>query len=415
MPNGEGRRISAIGITVFVNGEITRQFYSLVNPETWFQPYVVKLIGITPEMVETAPTFPELWPQIEPLFHGSVLVAHGAGNDLKALSHCLRHYKIEWEPLVPYLCTVDAACACYPERQGYSLDLMCEDFGIALQHHHALSDSAACGKLLLRCMADGLDADRLVKQFDLTAGHNEKQKRKRKRKRKAKGEAPDAVQLIREDLDALAQKTAARRGTAEATDGQIQEYFHAHCNDAAIYAFFQILPHETQAENRLHAVILSNRSRFSVILQGIEALLPYVEDEATLRLLRPKLFSRRQPELADPLRRWLLSDDPIRILFALQTLRLYYINTPKLPLFLEIVHALGSDDPAIRSAQTAFFAAALKKAPARTAAFQQTHVRTEQEDQAIAQVLAGKLPKRGAEAILALAQEERETEAALAQ
>ena len=96
MPNGDGNRISAIGITVFENGEVTQRIYSLINPETWFQPYVVDLIGITPQMVEDKPNFAEYWDNIKDVLSSGIVVAHGAGNDLKALSGCLRYYKIDW-------------------------------------------------------------------------------------------------------------------------------------------------------------------------------------------------------------------------------------------------------------------------------------------------------------------------------
>ena len=83
-----------------------------------------KGVVFTPEMVQDAPTFKDYWPTIEPLLTGSVIVAHGAGNDLKALAACLRHYKIDWQPAVPYLCTVEACTAVYPDRGAYALGLL---------------------------------------------------------------------------------------------------------------------------------------------------------------------------------------------------------------------------------------------------------------------------------------------------
>jgi DNA polymerase-3 subunit epsilon len=66
-PNSRGDRMSAIGITVVEGGEIVREFGSIVDPETWFDPFNVALTGITPGMAAEAPTFGELWP-CEPLF-----------------------------------------------------------------------------------------------------------------------------------------------------------------------------------------------------------------------------------------------------------------------------------------------------------------------------------------------------------
>ncbi len=38
----------------------------------------MKLTGITPELVEGKPTFPELWEQIGPMMDSGLLVAHNA-------------------------------------------------------------------------------------------------------------------------------------------------------------------------------------------------------------------------------------------------------------------------------------------------------------------------------------------------
>ena len=413
MPNGESNRISAIGLSVFENGVLVKQFYSLVNPETWFQPYVVRLIGITPEMVKEAPNFAALWPTIEPLLSDSVLVAHGAGNDLKALGRCLRHYKIPWNTEVPYICTVEACTSLYPQRQGYSLDVLCEDFGIPLEHHHALSDAVACGRLLLHCMDDGLDPESCIKQFDLLRCRNKKKKRTRTPQSANAVEAAAAV--IREDLLALARK---RRGDDNVDPdahalglraSDLLNYYRDNATDACLHTFIHDLPHKYDEENRLHAIVISNRSRFSFTVQCIDAFLPFVEDASTIALLRPKLFRRKQPELADHLRRWLLSDERMEVFFGLQTLRVYYIKTPAMPMFLEIVAALADDDPLLSEEKTAFFAAALKRAPRRTLQFMTNHVRTEAENRAIVRVIEGDLPERYAGEIRALA-EDSETE-----
>ncbi len=415
MPNGESNRISAIGLSVFENGVLTKQFYSLVNPETWFQPYVVRLIGITPEMVKDAPNFAELWPTIEPLLADSILAAHGAGNDLKALGRCLRHYKIPWHTEVPYICTVEACTSLYPQRQGYSLDVLCEDFGIPLEHHHALSDAVACGRLLLHCLNDGLDPESCIKQFDLMRCRNKKKKRTHAPKSANAVEA--AALAIREDLLALAQKRAEKTGVEPTEhvlglrDSDLLNYYRDNATDACLHTFIHDLPHKYDEENRLHAIVISNRSRFSFTIQCIDAFLPFVEDASTIALLRPKLFRRKQPELADHLRRWLLSDERMEVLFGLQTLRVYYIKAPAMSMFLEIVAAIADDDPLLSEGKSAFFAAALKRAPRRTIQFLQNHVRTEAESRALSMVMEGELPERYADAIRALA-EDSEDEAA---
>ena len=73
-PNHLSDRMSAIGITVIEDGTIKDEFYSLINPETYFDYFNTRLTGISEETVWDAPTFPELWPEIEPLMSGGLFI-----------------------------------------------------------------------------------------------------------------------------------------------------------------------------------------------------------------------------------------------------------------------------------------------------------------------------------------------------
>ena len=105
-PNRYNDRISAIGITVVEDGEIVHSFYSLVNPEAGFDRFNTQLTGIDEAAVADAPTFAELWGQIEPIMGSGILVAHNAPFDMSVLKKCLQAYGIDWQPMVSYLCTV---------------------------------------------------------------------------------------------------------------------------------------------------------------------------------------------------------------------------------------------------------------------------------------------------------------------
>ena len=166
-PNAHNDRISAIGITVIEDGEIAEEFYSLVNPETRFDLFNIQLTGITPVAVENEPTFPELWKKIEPLMSGGILVAHNAPFDLSVLARCLRAYNIPWQTRVKYACTVRMSRQMHPEAENHRLNTMCNCFGIELDHHHAGSDSHACGEILRRYLDEGIEIDRFIRTYDL--------------------------------------------------------------------------------------------------------------------------------------------------------------------------------------------------------------------------------------------------------
>ncbi len=166
-PNRMNNRMSAIGITVIEDGVITEEFFSLVNPEQGFDYFNVQLTGIDEEKVADAPTFPELWEKIEPIMSSGLLVAHNAVFDLGVLKKCLRGYDIEWKPYVRYLCTVQMGKRMLPGMK-HNLNILCEYYGIALDHHQADSDSHACAEILLRYLEDGAELKNHFRTFSFT-------------------------------------------------------------------------------------------------------------------------------------------------------------------------------------------------------------------------------------------------------
>ena len=129
----------------------------------------------------------------------------------------------------------------------------------------------------------------------------------------------------------------------------------------------------TETENRLHAIILSSRSNFTLLLRGITAFLPHISSERTVRLLRPKRFQKRQPELGRWLHRWLLDDSPFTVLFGMQTLQRYYLKTAHLPEYLDILCCADLTNPMLQKAAQAVFCAAVVKNPAKAEPFFRAH------------------------------------------
>lgn len=166
-PNRMSNRISAIGITMIEDGVITDEFYSLVNPETYFDQFNTQLTGISRETVRNAPTFPELWTKIEPLMSGRLLVAHNAVFDMNVLKKCLCDYDIKWKPYARYICTVQMGRRILP-GMSHKLNVLCDYYGICLDHHKADSDSRACAEILLRYLEGGAD----IRQFIRTCSFN---------------------------------------------------------------------------------------------------------------------------------------------------------------------------------------------------------------------------------------------------
>ena len=96
-----------------------------------------------------------------------MLAAHNAPFDLAVLGRCLRAYGVRWRPDVPYLCTCQMSRRLLPQLPDHRLDTLCRYCGISLNHHHAGSDSRACGELLARHLQAGASPLPFLRTYDL--------------------------------------------------------------------------------------------------------------------------------------------------------------------------------------------------------------------------------------------------------
>lgn len=163
-PNRMNNRMSAVGITVIEDGIIVDEFYSLVKPETYFDFFNTQLTGICEESVTDAPTFPQVWERIEPIMSSGMLVAHNAVFDMCVLKRCLADYDIVWKPYARYICTVQMGRRILPGMK-HNLNVLCDYYGIELNHHQAASDSRACAQILLRYLDEGADIRKFIRTF----------------------------------------------------------------------------------------------------------------------------------------------------------------------------------------------------------------------------------------------------------
>lgn len=151
----------AIGIVRVENCVITQKFYSLIKPipdsRTKDNSFVH---GITPNMVENAPTFEELWPAIKHYFEKQVIVCHNADFDTDVLDKVSDFYGIDF-PIEDIIDTMQITHA--------GLAQSCAMSNIPLpDHHDALCDATACAMIVLSCW--GGDNFRNEKKKDKLSG-----------------------------------------------------------------------------------------------------------------------------------------------------------------------------------------------------------------------------------------------------
>ena len=163
-PNHYNDRMSAIGVTVIEDGEIIGSYSTLINPETFFDQFNVELTGIDADLVADAPTFPEVWGRLRGLFSSGILVAHNASFDMGVLQRCLNYYGLRWSG-ADVLCTVRIGRRHLPGMR-HNLNVLCDYYGIQLDHHKAGSDARACAEILLRYFDEGCKVENYIKRYE---------------------------------------------------------------------------------------------------------------------------------------------------------------------------------------------------------------------------------------------------------
>ncbi|HXR38069.1 MAG TPA: exonuclease domain-containing protein [Terracidiphilus sp.] len=68
--------ICQVGIASFRNGELAETWESLIDPEEYFSPVNVSIHGIDEYMVEGAPTWRGVFPQINSRLRDRIVVSH---------------------------------------------------------------------------------------------------------------------------------------------------------------------------------------------------------------------------------------------------------------------------------------------------------------------------------------------------
>ena len=150
--NSQRDSICSIGIIRYEDNKVVYEKEILMNPETEFNYFNIKIHGIRPADVAHALTFPEVWKEIKYYFENTILVAHNAKSmDLCALYRTLERYQL---PMVnnQYICTMELAKKIFKNDDSvhsYRLDVLSQKFNIKLLHHHnALDDTRACFEIL---------------------------------------------------------------------------------------------------------------------------------------------------------------------------------------------------------------------------------------------------------------------------
>lgn len=140
----------SLGLAFVKNGKIVDKRYYLIKPPCKFSTYNVQIHGLTEQDVEAAPTWDQIWPEINALTKNSLLIAHSASFDISVLIACCNYYNLPL-PHFDYIDSIDLFRSAYPSHHKASLDYCSHLLSIELEHHHnALDDAIACAQVAIK-------------------------------------------------------------------------------------------------------------------------------------------------------------------------------------------------------------------------------------------------------------------------
>jgi DNA polymerase-3 subunit epsilon len=163
--NADRSSICQIGAVRVENGIVTDTFATLVDPETYFDPWNIQIHGITAAMVLGQPSFPRIASGLSDFVASAVVASHTAFDRL-AVERVHSKYNIA----SPRWCWLDTARVTRRAWKqfadsGYGLADVAAYCGIEFRHHDALEDAKAAGQVLVRAMHDtGLDVTAWVQR-----------------------------------------------------------------------------------------------------------------------------------------------------------------------------------------------------------------------------------------------------------
>ena len=133
--------IIEIGAVVLKNGEITETFNTFVSPGRLLSPEIVRLTGITDEMLEGAPSQKEALEAFLAFAGDRPLAAHNAEFDMGFIAAGCRKYGLPFHN--PSVDSLILAQNLLPDLGKYKLDIVADHLKLPAFNHHRASDDAA--------------------------------------------------------------------------------------------------------------------------------------------------------------------------------------------------------------------------------------------------------------------------------
>jgi DNA polymerase-3 subunit epsilon len=132
--------ICSVGAVKFEGGQAASEWYSLVDPQDYFDGMNVSIHGINEGMVEGAPTYAEAAITLHEMCRNAIVVTH-THFDRVAARQASQRWSIT-EPNCLWLDSARVARRTWREcsNNGYGLAEVCKRIGYRFRHHHGETD-----------------------------------------------------------------------------------------------------------------------------------------------------------------------------------------------------------------------------------------------------------------------------------
>ena len=163
--NADMASICSLGVAVFENNFLVSEWYSLIDPQDYFDGMNVSIHGIQESDVSGAPTFKKAAEDLDRLLADQVVVTH-THFDRVAIHQAATRWAIT-APRCTWLDSARVARRTWAEcaKSGYGLSDVCKRIGYSFAHHNALEDAKASGQIMLAAMREsGLDLEAMLKR-----------------------------------------------------------------------------------------------------------------------------------------------------------------------------------------------------------------------------------------------------------
>jgi DNA polymerase-3 subunit epsilon len=163
--NADCSSICQIGIAEFEDGQLINTWSTLINPEAYFDPFNTSIHGIKSIDVTDAPTFDQVYAELKEKLIGKVAVHH-MPFDRTAICRACEEYQLE--ALTPlWLDSAKIVRRTWEQfaYKGYGLANIANYLKIEFNHHDALHDAIAAGKVVVEaCKANQLTIEDWVER-----------------------------------------------------------------------------------------------------------------------------------------------------------------------------------------------------------------------------------------------------------